>query len=160
MNRKSVIILSREEREILTSTDISNKISKNTKMKYQSGVNKFFRYCEARNLEPIPTKTNLCHFISETSREIQPTSANAYLSGISHHFSISHPGNKQIRLSEKLRNTVKGCCKTFSTPKKKGKCFYYGRYQNLCKILQLIIRQSPFQHHPSTWLQRSTVYID
>lgn len=113
-------ILSENERIALNESDLDNRIGKNTKTKYQSGVNKFFKYCEARNLEPIPTEKNLCHFISETSREIKPTSANAYLSGISYHFSESYPEIKTIRMSSKLKNTVKGCQKTLATPTKRA----------------------------------------
>lgn len=107
----------------MKNIDLNNRIGKNTKNKYQSGVNRFFKYCEARNLEPIPTEKNLCHFISETSREIKPTSANAYLSGISYHFSESYPEIKNIRMSTKLKNTIKGCQKTFSTPTKRAEAF-------------------------------------
>lgn len=100
----------------MNKIDIKNLIGKNTKLKYQCGVNKFFKYCEARNLSPIPTEENLCHFISETSRDIHPSSANAYLSGILFHFSDSFPEVKAICLSAKVRNTVKGCFKSFSSP--------------------------------------------
>lgn len=101
------------ERNSLNSTDIENRVGKNTKSKYQSGVNRFFKYCESRNIEPIPTEKNLCHFISETSREIKPSSAKSYLSGISFHFSDSYPEIKNIWMSAKLKDTVKGCQKSF-----------------------------------------------
>lgn len=114
--QKTIKFLSKEEREDMNKTDMENQVGKNTKLKYQSGVNKFFKYCKSRNLIPIPTEENLCHFISETSRDIHPSSANAYLSGILYHFSDSFTEIKSIRLSAKVRNTVKGCHKSFSTP--------------------------------------------
>lgn len=80
-------ILSLSQRKKENENDIANRVSKNTKLKYRSGAKKFLRYCEARNLTPIPTEENLCHFITETSREINPVSVNAYLSGILFHFS-------------------------------------------------------------------------
>lgn len=115
-NSKRPEFLSEEDREKSTQSDILNKIGINTKSKYQSGVNKFFKYCEARNLDPILSENNLCHFISETSREIKPLSASAYLSGITYHFSDSYPEIHTIRSSTKLKDTIKGCRKSFSTP--------------------------------------------
>lgn len=95
-SKNQVRFMTEIERNSLNSTDIENRVGKNTKSKYQSGVNRFFKYCESRNIEPIPTEKNLCHFISETSREIKPSSAKSYLSGISFHFSDSYPEIKNI----------------------------------------------------------------
>lgn len=117
---KSHTILSHDEREILNQLDISNRISINSKSKYQCGVNRFLRYCEERNLSPLPTEANLSHFVSEISREIQPSSVNGYLTGISHHFSSSYPQVLTNRMSIKVRNTVKGCQKSFSKSVKRA----------------------------------------
>lgn len=127
-------IRSERERDSLNTTDISNKVGRNTKAKYQSGVNRFFKYCEARNIEPIPTEKNLCHFISETSREIKPNSANAYLSAISFHFSESYPEIKRIRMSSKLRDTVKGCQKSFSTLIKQANALSMDDVEKLAQV--------------------------
>lgn len=109
-------LLSSTERDGLNQIDISNRVSKSSKIKYRSGVNRFIKYCVDRNLEPVPTESNLSHFISEISREIQPKSVNAYLSGISYHFTHSYPDVRINRLSAKVRDTMKGCQKTFSKP--------------------------------------------
>lgn len=113
-------IYSATDREELTRTDISNRVCSNTRSKYRSGVKKFLEYCESRNLDAIPTELNLCHFISETAREINPNSAGSYLSGIVHHFAETFPEVREIRLSMKVKNTLKGCKKTFSKPVKRA----------------------------------------
>lgn len=113
-------IYSATDREELTRTDISNRVCSNTRSKYRSGVKKFLEYCESRNLDAIPTEINLCHFISETAREINPNSAGSYLSGIVHHFAETFPEVREIRLSMKVKNTLKGCKKTFSKPVKRA----------------------------------------
>lgn len=118
--KKSKVMLSRDEREELNEVDISNRVCVNSKSKYQCGVNRFLRYCEERNLSPFPTETNLSHFVSEISREIQPSSVNGYLTGISHHFSSSYPQVLTNRMSIKVRNTVKGCQKSFSKSVKRA----------------------------------------
>lgn len=117
---KPQLLLSHGEREELNKIDISNRISVNSKSKYQCGVNRFLRYCEERNLSPFPTETNLSHFVSEISREIQPSSVNGYLTGISHHFSSSYPQVLTNRMSIKVRNTVKGCQKSLSKSVKRA----------------------------------------
>lgn len=114
-------ILSYSEREILNGSDIDNWICENSKMKYQSGVNKLLEYCDSRNLEPIPTKMSLCHFISKVSREMQPSSLNTYLTGIVHHFAHSHPEVRDMRLSRRVRETVKGCSKSSATATRRAK---------------------------------------
>lgn len=105
-----------EEREELNKTDVENRIGNNSKQKYKCGVNRFLRYCEERNINPVPTSKTLSHFVSEVSREIQPSSVNSYLTGISYHFSHSYPEVHANRLSTKVRDTVKGCTKSFSKP--------------------------------------------
>lgn len=110
---KSHPFLSHDEREVMNQLDISNRISINSKSKYCCGVNRFIRYCEERNLSPFHTEANLSHFVSEISREIQPSSVNGYLTGIAHHFSSSYPQVLTNRMSIKVRNTVKGCQKSF-----------------------------------------------
>lgn len=112
--------LSHSQRERLNQTDASNKISRSSKLKYKSGVKRFLRYCEERNLDPIPTESNLSHFVSEISREIQPSSVNAYLTGISYHLTPSYPEAEVNRMSEKVRNIVKGCKRSFSKPIKRA----------------------------------------
>lgn len=101
-NVVKTVLLSSSEREQLNKLDISNRISKSSKLKYESGAKRFIKYCTDRNLEPIPTESNLSHFISEISREIQPKSVNAYLSGISYHFTHSYPEVKLNRMSSKV----------------------------------------------------------
>lgn len=100
----------------MNKIDISNRISKSAKIKYKSGVNRFIKYCVDGNLEPVPTESNLSLFISEISREIKPKSVNTYLSGILYHFTHSYPEVKVNQLSAKVRDTMKGCQKTFSKP--------------------------------------------
>lgn len=108
--------LSSSERDDLNKIDISNRVSKSAKVKYKSGVNRFIKYCVDGNLEPVPTESNLSLFISEISREIKPKSVNTYLSGILYHFTHSYPEVKVNQLSAKVRDTMKGCQKTFSKP--------------------------------------------
>lgn len=115
-NSSGPVTRSASERDVLNKTDIANRVSKSSKMKYKSGVNRFIKYCVDRNLEPVPTESNLSHFISEVSREIQPKSVNTYLSGISYHFNHSYPEVNINRLSAKVRDTMKGCQKSFSKP--------------------------------------------
>lgn len=119
-NLKKPNFLSLEEREELNKLDVGSRIGKNSKQKYKCGVNRFLRYCEERNISPIPTSKTLSHFVSEVSREIQPSSVNSYLTGISYHFSHSYPEVHANRLSTAVRDTVKGCKKSFSTPTKRA----------------------------------------
>lgn len=92
----------------------SNCISSSSKLKYESGAKTFLDYCESRKISPVPTQTTFSHFVSEISREIQPSSVNAYLTGIVHHFISAHPSAQAARMSAKVRNTVKGCSRVFS----------------------------------------------
>lgn len=88
-------------------------------MKYNGGVRRFFKYCEARNLDTIPTESSLCHFISEISREIRPSSVNSYLTGIVHFFDNSHPTVREARMSKRVRDTLKGYMRSLSKPSKR-----------------------------------------
>lgn len=119
-NQKRPNVLSLEEREGLNKLDVKNRIGKNSKQKYRCGVNRFLRYCEERNISPIPTSKTLSHFVSELSREIQPSSVSSYLTGISYHFSQSYPEVHANRLSNAVRDTVKGFKKSFSSPTKRA----------------------------------------
>lgn len=119
-NQKRPNFLSIQEHDDLNKLDVENIIGKNSKQKYKCGVNRFLRYCEERNISPIPTSKTLSHFVSEVSREIQPSSVSLYLTGISYHFSQSYPEVHANRISTAVRDTVKGCKKSFSTPTKRA----------------------------------------
>lgn len=119
-NLKNQKILSSSQREKLNREDVLNKISTSSKLKYCCGVNRFLRYCEEHNLDPLPTKSNLSHFFLEVSREIQPSLVNAYLTGIPYHFTPSYPEVEVNRMSARVRDTVKGCQKSLSKPVKRA----------------------------------------
>lgn len=117
MNKKSNLTLrisTRNERANMNQLDVSNRICKNSKRKYGSGVKNFISYCKARKLVPIPIEANVSHFVSKTSWQIQPSSVNAYLTGIVHHFTCTYPAAQETRMSARVRDTVKGCSRSFS----------------------------------------------
>lgn len=111
------------EREALNQKDVDSHLEPSTINKYSSGARRFIRFCEDSDIQPIPNIENLSHFISIISREIQPSSVKAYLSGIVHFFKHSYPAVVEARSSDRVRRTMRGSEKLRSTPTKRAEAF-------------------------------------
>ncbi|EGG04004.1 uncharacterized protein MELLADRAFT_108842 [Melampsora larici-populina 98AG31] len=73
-----------EERESMNKADINHHLEPNSKAKYESGANRFQRYCEDQDI-PV------CHFISIVSRELLPATVGKYLTGIAYMMRAQYP---------------------------------------------------------------------
>lgn len=117
--------LSFKERVKLNSKDISNRLEKTTVAKYNSGMRRFVKFCEEHSVRLYPSEENLCHFISVISREVAPDTVGKYLTGISFSMKKDFPIVLETRLSDKVKDSLKGCQKQFSKPVVQANAFTF-----------------------------------
>lgn len=114
-----------KDQEILNKNDISNRLDKSTVAKYNSGMRRFVKFCDEHSLLLYPSEDNLCHFISVISREVAPDTVGKYLTGISFSMRKDFPMITQIRMSDRVKDSLKGCQKSFSKPIAQANAFTF-----------------------------------
>lgn len=117
--------LSFKDREILNRKDISNRLEKSTVAKYNSGMRRFIKFCEEHSLRLYPSEENLCHFISVISREVAPDTVGKYLTGISYSMRKDFPMIVETRMSDRVKDSLRGCQKLFSKPTIQANAFTF-----------------------------------
>ncbi|KAL1950137.1 hypothetical protein VTO73DRAFT_5260 [Trametes versicolor] len=100
---------------------LGHALDKSTGTTYSSALNSYLTFCKIHSFPVEPTPDTLSFFVTFMCRHIEPRSVNSYLSGVCSGLEPWFPDIRNIRSSQLVSRTLRGCMRLYSKPIKR-KC--------------------------------------
>lgn len=95
---------------------LDNAWDVSTKKVYRSHMYSYLNFVNTHQLPLEPSEDTLALYIVFMSNHIKPSSVEVYLAGISHYLAPYYPSIRTVRQSQFIKQTLRGCMKTYNTP--------------------------------------------